>query len=141
MHIENVIDIHAPAETVWGLTVAVEDWPQITPTMTRVERIDEGPLRLGSSARVKQPRQRPAVWTVQTFTPAQGFSWATKVMTVTMTGTHQIEPTADGCRNRLGIDITGPGAAIIGRLAKGPISKAIATENEGFKRAAEASAP
>lgn len=141
MHIENVIDIQAPAETVWGLTVAVEDWPEITPTMTSVERLDDGPLRLGSQARVKQPRQRAAVWTVQTFTPARGFSWATKIMTVTMTGSHEIEPTADGCRNRLGLDVTGPGAAFFGRLVKGPISKAIATENEGFKRAAEAATP
>jgi hypothetical protein len=141
MHIENIIDIQAPTETVWGLTVAVEDWPRITPTMTSIERLDEGPLRLGSRARVKPPRQRPAVWTVQTFTPARGFSWATKVMTVTMIGTHEIEPTADGCRNRLGLDVTGPGAAFFGRLVKGLLAKAIATENEGFKRAAESSTP
>jgi len=32
--------------------------------MTSVERLDDGPITLGSRARVKQPGQRPAVWTV-----------------------------------------------------------------------------
>ena len=40
--------------------------------------------------------------------------------------------------NRLGLEITGATAGIVGRLLGRSLLKAITTENEGFRRAAEA---
>ena len=138
MHIEHTLEIEAPVATVWALTIAIEDWPRLTPTtMTRVERVDSGPLRMGSQARIKQPGQRPAVWTVRRLDAPNAFEWATTTMGMTMTARHRIEPTATGCRNTLTVDITGGLSRILGRLVGSQIAKVIATENECFRREAE----
>ena len=46
--------------------------------MQRVEALDAGPFQIGSTARVKQPQMAEAVWCVQSMTPGQRFSWATR---------------------------------------------------------------
>jgi hypothetical protein len=98
----------------------------------------KGPLRVGSRARVKQPAQRAAVWTVTRLEPNELFEWEARVLGVHMVGRHRITPDGDRCRNTLQIDLSGRGSGVLGKLAGGRIRKAIATENEGFKRAAEA---
>ena len=134
---ELVID--APAATVWALTIDIESWPQTTPTVTSVERLDDGPLAVGSRARLKQPRQRAAVWTVTRLEPETVFEWSTRTMGMTMTGGHRIEPLDDGrCRNVLTLRASGPTATLLGWLVSRPIRQAIATENAGIKRRAEA---
>ena len=138
MLIEHELTIEAPATVVWSLTEDVEGWPSLTPTVTHVERLDDGPLRVGSRARVKQPAQRPTVWTVTRLEPGERFEWEAKVMGVHMVGRHQIEAHGPACTNNLQIEMTGRGAGLMGRLVGKRIRQAIATENEGFKRAAEA---
>ena len=78
MRFENTIEIDAPADRVWALTTDVESWPAITPTMTKVERLDNGPFHATSTARVKQPGQRAKVWTVTAFDPDHSFTWETR---------------------------------------------------------------
>jgi len=99
MKLEHAVQTEAPIDVVWGLTEDVERWPETTPTMTSVERLDDGPLGVGSQARIKQPGQRARTWTVTRFERGRTFAWSTKAL-----GAHM---------------------------------KAIATENEGFKQAAE----
>ena len=141
MSISHSIDISAPTATVWGLTVAVEGWPDVSPTtMTSVERLDNGPLQVGSTARIVQPRQRPSLWTVTQLEPGRVFVWTTRVVTVVTTAIHRIEPTPHGCRNTLSVELGGFGSGLVRRLVGRRIQEAIATENEGFRRAAEASA-
>jgi uncharacterized membrane protein len=140
VQLENVQTIAAPLEVVWSLTEDVEKWPDITPTMTTVERLDEGPLAVGSQARIKQPGQRARVWTVTRLEPGQSFAWATKAMGAHLEGAHHLEATEGGCVNRLVLELSGPTAGIVGRLLRRPLLKAITTENEGFKQAAEARA-
>ena len=67
--------IDASPEAVWALATAVTDWPAYMPTVRSVERLDDGPLRLGASARIKQPGQPRAVWTVTRFEPGRTFTW------------------------------------------------------------------
>ena len=138
-HLENELVIDAPVAVVWKLTEDVEGWPATTPTVTSVERLDSGPMRVGSTARVKQPGQRVAVWTVSSFRPDEEMAWGAKVFGVQMVGTHRLTPIGDDrCRNLLSIDMSGRGAALLGRVVGKRILAAITTENEGFKRAAEA---
>jgi uncharacterized membrane protein len=137
MRWEDTVTIEAPAEVVWDLTLDVAAWPGITPTMTSVERLDGGPIHVGSSARVKQPRQTTAVWTVTRLEQGREFTWQTKRMGMTMTGSHVVEPVGDHCRNRLSMDVEGRGSVLFGRMFGRMVATAIATENAGFRAKAE----
>ncbi len=129
--------IPAPVATVWQLTIDIESWPRLTPTtMTSVERLDAGPLQVGSAARVKQPGQKATVWTVHELVPEQRFVWSATVYGVTTTARHELTPDGDGCRNRLSIEMTGRGAGILRALIGRKIAKVIATENRCFAAAA-----
>jgi carbon monoxide dehydrogenase subunit G len=137
MTIQSEIQIAADVERVWDLTVDVERWPTLTPTITSVERLEPGAMQVGSTARIKQPGQRPAVWTVTVCDEPKLFEWQTKSMGVTVVGRHQLEPTATGCRNTLSVDITGFGSGLMMRLVRRRLQRVIDTENAGFRRAAE----
>lgn len=137
MRLENEIAITAPAETLWALTLDIERWPEVTPTMTEVTRLDDGPLAVGSQARVKQPAQRARVWTVTRLEPNH-YEWDAKLGSVRMRGGHHISPADTGCTNLLTLDLEGFGSGLFGVLAKRTLAKALHQENEGFKRAAEA---
>lgn len=76
-------EIAAPADIVWRLTEDVEGWPELTPTMTEVRRSDDGPLRAGSQALVRQPGLRPAQWRVTAVEPGRSFVWQSTTAGVT----------------------------------------------------------
>ena len=107
----------------------------------RQQRLDTGPLRVGSKARVTQPRQRPRVWTVTEPEAPRRFVWQAKIGPVAMVGGHHLERTATGCRNTLTLDLSGPFSGLLHRIAGRQLAKAIRIENEGFRRAAEAASP
>ncbi len=136
MRWESTATIDAPVDEVWRLTMDVENWPAITPTMTTVRRLDEGPLRVGSRARVKQPGQTAAVWTVTRLDERREFTWETRRMGLTMSGSHLLEPAGAGCRNTLVLDVRGPGAGLFGLLFGRLARRSIETENAGFRAAA-----
>lgn len=136
--ITHSLDIDAPIENVWALTLDIEAWPGISPTMTSVKRLENGPIRVGSQALVKQPAQRPTIWTVARIEAPNLFEWTAKVMGVTITASHHLEATAGGCRNTLSVDMSGRGARLLAAVAGRQIHRAIARENEGFRAAATA---
>jgi hypothetical protein len=130
--------IAAAADEVWRLTIDVENMPSLTPTMQKVERLDGGPLQVGSRTRIKQPGQFPAVWTVTDIEEGRAFVWQSRRLWYTMAGTHHLEALgADRCRNTLIVELTGPGSGLLGRLVGPSVRKAIGIENAGFKSAAE----
>jgi uncharacterized membrane protein len=132
--------IGAPVDVVWGLTVDVTSWPQYMPTVQSVERLEEGPLRLGARARIKQPGQRAAVWTVTELTPGHTFSWRSQRRGLAMTGSHRVEPEGDGTRSTLTITMSGPLAPVLGPLLGPLMRRVLRTENGCFaERAAQAS--
>jgi uncharacterized membrane protein len=59
LRVSDTIRIDARADVVWAVTVDVERWPEWSPTVTSVTRLDDGPLRRGSVARLEQPLQPP----------------------------------------------------------------------------------
>ena len=137
MRTHNTINIDTTIDRAWELTLDVESWPNHTPTMTSIDRLDTAPLAIGSKVRIKQPAQRARKWTVTALEPESLFAWRTRAMGVTMTATHSLEPIPTGIAQTLSVDLTGRFSRLIGAIILRPISKAIATENEGFKRAAE----
>lgn len=138
MRVEHTIDIAASPERVWKLTLDVESWPQYTPTMDSVERLDNEPLSIGSKAKIKQPGQRSKVWTVSQLDDTASFAWQTQALGMTMTGGHHLSPSGDGTSQTLVVELSGPLAPVLGPLLRRPILGAITKENEGFKSAAEA---
>lgn len=138
MTFTNEIEINAPASAVWRLTLDIERWPELTSTVTAARRLDEGEVGVGSQAELRQPGMPRAVWTVTELEPERRFVWSTKIATVTFEGRHEIEPTDSGCRNRLYLEVSGPGSSVLARLSRKRLEQALATENAGFKKAAEA---
>jgi uncharacterized membrane protein len=129
--------IDAPADVVWQLTTDVEAWPATTPTMQSVKRLDDGPLRVDSQARIKQPGQAEAVWTVTRLEPGHEFSWESRRRGLVLTGTHTVTADGSNCRNTLVLDATGPLAAPLGLVFGAVFRRVLRTENAGFKAAAE----
>ena len=138
MHIEDRVEIAASTDAVWALTMDVERWPDITPTITSVDRLGDEPFGIGSQARIKQPRQRATTWAVTQFDPGKTFVWATSTLGMRMEGGHHLEGDDHRTVNTLTLEVTGPLASTLGRLVAGQFRKAIQTENQGFKRVAEA---
>jgi len=136
MHLENSLTIAAPVHRVWDLTIDIARWPTLTPTILSVERLDDGVLRVGSSARVAQPRMPVAVWTVTELEPLSRFVWEARILGSRFVGGHHLTSTADGTRNNLTLDVTGSSAGLLSLVAGSAMRQAIATENEGFRRAA-----
>jgi uncharacterized membrane protein len=114
--------VDAPVETVWDVLSDVTRWSEWTPTITSVEKLDDGPLRIGSRALVRQPRLRPAEWEVTALEEGRSFTWVAKAPGVATIGSHRVEPGASGTRVTLGIEQSGPlgvvAALVWGRLTQ-----------------------
>jgi uncharacterized membrane protein len=130
--------IDAPAEVVWQLTTDVGAWPTFMPTVTSVERLDDGPLRVGATARIKQPGQRTAAWTVTEFTPGSTFSWRSQRRGMAMVGSHRVAPEGTGSRSTLTLTMSGPLTPVLGRLLGPLMRRVLRTENACFKSRSEA---
>ena len=133
---ENTLVIEAPIDRLWHLTTDITAWPAFMPTIQSLVRLDDGPLRVGSTARIKQPGQTPAVWTVTRIEPNREFTWETRRMGMRMTGGHHLEEVPGGTRNRLTIEVAGRGAGLFMALFGAPVRRAIRTENAAFQRKA-----
>ena len=131
--------VEASPGRVWAALVDVEDWPRWTPSMTSVRRLDDGPLRVGSAARIEQPGLRPLVWTVCELTAERSFSWVTRLPGLRITGVHTITPLPDG-RARLDLAAigTGPLARLADLLGGRRTRRYVELEAAGTKAAAEA---
>lgn len=133
MRIQNQIYIHATPDTVWDVTVDVENWPTWTPTVRSVERLEEGPLEVGSTARIRQPGLPPAVWRVTELEPGRRFTWETQVINLEMRATHEISRVRGRTQNTLRIEIQGLVSILLWPLLYFPTRQALIDENEGLK--------
>ena len=137
MRFERSVEIAVPAEQVYAVYADVERWPEWTASVDSVERLDEGPLRVGSSAKVKQPRLPGQVWTVTDVEDGRSFTWETRGIGITSTGTHVVEPTASGCRATAILEMTGWMAPVAGRAARALIEGYLELEAAGLKARCE----
>lgn len=139
--ITHSLEIAAPADRVWSLTMDIERWPALFPTITSVVRVDGGPLRVGSSARIKQPGQPERIWTVTACEALRRFAWETKGLGLSMHAIHAIAPLGDGrVTNTLTLEVDGLVGQAFGLLARRRIQHVLEVENEGFREAAESAA-
>jgi hypothetical protein len=139
LQLTDVIRIEAAVDAVWAVTVDVERWPEWTPTVTAVARIDDGPLRPGSVARLTQPMQRPALWEVTALEPGRRFAWQSRRPGLRFVATHELEPDGSGTENTLRVEAGGIMAGLLWPLLRPALRRALAAENLGLKRRCEAS--
>jgi uncharacterized membrane protein len=131
------VEINAPAEKVFAVLCDVEKWPQWTSSMTRVQRLDRGPLSVGSTARVEQPKLRPATWQVTEFHADRHFTWATRMPGLKMKAGHWVEPQGIGSHVKLTFEFAGFMAPLLSRFYAGLIQKYITAESQGLKKRSE----
>lgn len=131
------VDVAAPAETLWKVLIDVEAWPKITESMTSVERLDDGPFRVGSTARVRQPGLPPMVWRVTELEEGRSFTWQANTPGVVTTAWHRIEPADSNSRLTLEIEQTGPFAAIAGLLLGRRTRRFVEMEAAGLRDRAQ----
>jgi uncharacterized membrane protein len=133
------VNIDAPPDEVFAVLCDVERWPEWTPTMTSVQRLDQGPFAVGSSAQVRQPRLRPAVWKV-TELEAQNFTWVARAPGLRMKARHAVERLGLGSRVELSFEISGFIGPVVSRLYGGLIEEYVATESRKLKQRVESAA-
>jgi len=110
--LQHTVTIAAPPDRVWAVVVDVERWPERIPTVETVERLDPGPLVVGSRTRLRQPRLPEAVWTVTELADGSSYTWESSSPGVTVTAAHVVEPHPDGSRLTLAVRVSGPLAGI-----------------------------
>ena len=137
----DVLRIDAPAEVVWRLTTDLDGLSAVMPTVRRSQRMDSGPVRVGSCARLTQPGGLSAVWTVVELDEGRRFVWRARLLGRTLTAVHLIEPDAGGCRNTVALELPEPSTALarlMTRVVAAPVVRcSLRLENRGFAAAAE----
>jgi len=139
MRFQRSIEIEAPAETVFTVYADVERWPTWTPTVTSVERLDDGRFQVGSRARVRQPRLPVAVWEVTELVTARSFTWVARGPGVVTIGTHEVAPLPEGdrCTATATLDQTGLLGPVLGLLTKRLTDRYLEAEVRGLKARCE----
>lgn len=134
------VDIAAPPERVWEVLADVEHWSDWTESVQWVRRLDEGPLRTGSTAKISQPKIPTSDYVVTELEPGRSFTWVNSGPGARTTARHSVEPLADGgARVRLSVTMEGWLGSLVGRFYAGLTDRYLAMEAAGLKRRCEES--
>jgi hypothetical protein len=137
------IQIEAPVADVWAVMMEVETWPAWASQFARLERLDGGPLALGSGVRVRPKGQPASVWHVTEFDAGRSFTWASDLMTgLRVTGGHALTPHDKATDAEFWLEASG----VLGSLLSPVLRRTIFSRNtrsatEGLKRHMEARDP
>ena len=131
------IDIQAPPDRVWAIMSDIRRWHEWTPSVTSIRRLDEGPLRVGSRAMIRQPKVPPALWRVTEIEEGRRFSWVTGTPIARATGRHSVEPTPGGSRATLALEYSGLLGALVARLLDDINRRYLTMEANGLKARSE----
>jgi len=137
MKAEDIIQINASPEVVWAVTADVERWPEWTPTVETVKRLDDGSFEVGSTALIKQPRMPESRWVVTDCTPGKGFTWKTENRGMQIIATHAIKSDKSGTQNLLRLEMSGFLAVLMWPFIRPAVLGAIRQENLGLKKRCE----
>ena len=140
MVLEDTIEIHAPADRVWQVTIDVEAWPQWSPAMETIRREDSGDFKPGSSALIKQKQMPETRWTVTEMNPGHHFTWHARVFGIEMIATHIVLPGERAVTSLLRIEMDGITIKLLGFIIRPLVKKALKDENKGLKQFCESGA-
>ncbi|WP_109486422.1 SRPBCC family protein [Occallatibacter savannae] len=132
------VEIHVSPARVWSVLLDVERWPEWTTSVSRIQRMEVGPLTLGSRTRIWQPRLMPAVWCVTSLDDRRRvFGWTTRAFGVKIVGRHQVETFKNHSRVSLSLHYTGPLSAVVARVYRSLIWDYLTREGDGLKQFCE----
>ena len=139
MQFTRTTEVAAPPEVVFAVLGEVERWPEWTPTVTRVERLDAAgaPLAQGSRLRIIQPSVPPAEWTVTAIEPGRGFRLVSHSPGATVEANHWVEPAGAGSRVTLSVSFSGVLGRVVGWMMRGLNERYLTQESDGLKRRSE----
>lgn len=139
---EYVIEIQAPPARVWSVLLDVERWPEWTTTVLSAQRMEFGPLTLGSRTRLAQPRLSKAIWKVTSLDESRGiFAWTTNALGVKIIAYHQVEKLGSGSRVTLLLHYAGLLGPLMARFLRDLNWDYLVCEGNGLKRHCEAQVP
>jgi uncharacterized membrane protein len=142
MTLETTVDTDADLADTWAVLSDVATWPRWTKSMTSVEPLDDGALRVGSRVRIKQPGMLTMVWRVSDLREHEAFSWEASSLGVRTVGHHWLQRNPDGTtRIRLAVEQHGALAGLVRALTAARTRRYIAMEAAGLKAASEARGP
>ena len=96
--LESEVEVQASPERVWEVLTDVEYWSEWTETVTSVRRLDDGPLRPGSRAKISQPRIPETEYVVTELSGGQSFTWVATSPGMRTTARHDLEGLPDADR-------------------------------------------
>lgn len=131
------VEIAASPERTWRVMIDVARWHEWTASVTSITLLDEGPLRVGSRAVVRQPRLPPAVWKVTAIDAGRRFTWVNAAPGLLVVGHHSVEPTGSGCRASLTLELRGLMAGMFAWFTGRLTERYLALEAAGLKRRSE----
>ncbi|WP_371407701.1 SRPBCC family protein [Kribbella sp. NBC_00662] len=137
MRFDHSSTIQASPERVWEVFSDVERWPDWTPTVDSVERLDAGRIHIGARTRIRQPKLPVAVWEVTELKDGEYFEWVSKAPGIKTTGGHRVISTPEGTVATATIIQEGPLGWLFGRLYAGLTRRYIATETAKLKEVSE----
>jgi hypothetical protein len=138
MDFEVVVDIEAETGRVWEVLADVEAWPTWNPSMTSVQRTDSGPLVVGSTAQIRQPRLGSMLWTVTELVDGRSFTWEAKRPGLRFIAAHLLDvESPNSTKVTLSLQQSGAVGAVIAPLTAGPARRSVEREAQGLKKQAE----
>lgn len=136
---EKAITVAAGQDRVWEVLSDIERWPERITTYEEVRRLDDGALRVGSRARVKQKGLAAGDWEVSELDEGTRFTWASRQPGVHIVGRHTVSSDPDGStRLTLVVEQTGWMSGLVSLLLGRKIRSYVDLEAAGLKAAAEA---
>jgi uncharacterized protein YndB with AHSA1/START domain len=132
-HFSITADIPASPDRVWSVLADVERWPEWTSSVTRIRRLDQGPLAVGSRVRIHQPRLLPATWRIVELEEGRRFTWVTGGLGVRAIAEHAVEPVERGSRATLSVRFEGLLAPLVSRLTRNLNRRYLELEAAGLR--------
>jgi uncharacterized membrane protein len=132
------VTIDAPTRLVWDVFSDVEQWPQWTPTVTRLIGLDGPNIAVGKRFEIKQPRMPKLVWEVTEVNPGVSWTWAQRSPGGSAIARHDVVAESE-CRTlvRQEIDQRGPFGVLVGRLMLRMTRRYLDLEAQGLKARSE----
>ena len=134
---ETTFDVDAPPSQVWFVTTDVERMPDWSTSMTKVVLHPSGPLAVGSTAQVTQPKLSTATWTVTEVVPGESWTWETRASGARTIATHTVAAREGGSTVTLSVRMEGATAAAVWLMAGKLVRNYVTAEAHGLKTEGE----
>jgi uncharacterized membrane protein len=127
------VDINAPPDRVWAVMRDVESWPEWTPTVKKIRRLDKGPLAVGSRALIWQPKLLTAIWRVTELDDSRkSFTWETRGPGLRLRARQCVEAAGRASRATLSIQFSGLLGPLFAGLTRNLNDRYLALEAKGL---------